>query len=67
MVDNLKPVDVMHMFEQIKTIAITSTDRRFVESYNYIYTQIQEMSISGRIQTSIDKSFKWVLIISGLM
>ena len=58
MVDNLKPVDVMHMFEQIKTIAITSTDRRFVESYNYIYTKVQEMSISGRIQTSIDKSFK---------
>ena len=58
MVDNLKPVDVIHMFEQIKTIAITSTDRRFVESYNYIYTKVQEMSISGRIQTSIDKSFK---------
>ena len=58
MVDNLKPVDVMHMFEQIKTIAITSTDRRFVESYNYIYTKVQEMSISGRIQTSIEKSFK---------
>ena len=58
MVDNLKPVDVMHMLEQIKTIAITSTDRRFVESYNYIYTKVQEMSISGRIQTSIDKSFK---------
>ena len=58
MVDNLKPVDVMHMLEQIKAIAITSTDRRFVESYNYIYTKVQEMSISGRIQTSIDKSFK---------
>ena len=58
MVDNLKPVDVMHMLEQIKTIAITSTDRRFVESYNYIYTKVQEISISGRIQTSIDKSFK---------
>ena len=26
MVDNLKPVDVMHMLEQIKTMATTSTD-----------------------------------------
>ena len=67
MVDNLKPVDVMHMLEQIKTIAITWTDRRFVESYNCIYTKVQEMPISGRIQTSIDKSFKWVFIKSGLM
>ena len=58
MVDKLKPVDVMHMLEQIKTMAITSTDRKFVESYDYIYKKVQEMSISKRIQTSIDKYFK---------
>ena len=35
-VNNLKLVDVMHILEQIKTMAITSTDRKFVESYDYI-------------------------------
>ena len=58
MVDKLKPVDVMHMLEQIKTMAIASTDRKFVESYDYIYKKVQEMSISKRIQSSIDKYFK---------
>ena len=36
-VDNLKPVDVMHMLEQIKTMTITSTDRKFVENCDYIH------------------------------
>lgn len=33
-VDNLKPVDVMHMLEQIKTMATTSTDWACVKSYD---------------------------------
>ena len=63
--DNFKLVDVIHKFEQIKAMAITSTNR-FVEIYYYIYHKVQEMSISGRIQTSMDKYFKWVFIISVL-
>ena len=45
MVDNLKPVDVMHMLEQIKTMTTTSTDRACVKSYDYIYKKVQKMSI----------------------
>ena len=45
-VDNLKPVDVMHMLEQIKTMTITSTDRKFVENCDYIHKKVQEM-LSG--------------------
>ena len=45
MVDNLKPVHVMHMLEQIKTMATTSTDRACVNSYDYIYKKVQKMSI----------------------
>ena len=44
-VDNLKPVDVMHMLEQIKTMAATSTDTAGVKSYDYIYKKVQKMSI----------------------
>ena len=29
-----------------------------VKSYDYIYKKVQEMPISGRLQTSIDKYFK---------
>ena len=49
-VDNLKLVDVIYMLEQIITMAITSTYRKFVESYDYIYGKVQEMSVSERIQ-----------------
>ena len=40
------------MLKQIKTMAITSTDRNFVKSYDYIYEKVQDMSISEGIQTS---------------
>ena len=49
-VDNLKLVDVIYVLEQIITMAITSTYRKFVESYDYIYGKVQEMSVSERIQ-----------------
>ena len=49
-VDNLKLVDVIYVLEQIITMAITSTYRKFVESYDYIYRKVQEMSVSERIQ-----------------
>ena len=57
-VDNLKPVDVMHMLKQIRTMAIASADIMFAENYDYIYKKVQEMSIPERIQTTIDKYFK---------
>ena len=57
-VNNLKPVYVVHMSELIKTIAITSTGRTFVETYDNVYRKVQEMSISERIQISIYKYFK---------
>ena len=57
-VNNLKPVYVVHMLELIKTMAITSTDRTFVETYDSVYRKVQEMSISERIQISIYKYFK---------
>lgn len=57
-VNNLKPVYVVHMLELIKTMAITSTDRTFVETYDNVYRKVQEMSISERIQISIYKYFK---------
>lgn len=57
-VNNLKPVYVVHMLELIKTMAITSTDRTFVETYYNVYRKVQEMSISERIQISIYKYFK---------
>ena len=49
-VDNLKLVDVIYVLEQIITMAITSTYRKFVESYGYIYGKVQEMSVLERIQ-----------------
>lgn len=57
-VNNLKPVYVVHMLELIKTMAITSTDRTFVETYDNVCRKVQEMSISERIQISIYKYFK---------
>ena len=42
-VDNLKLVDVMHTLEQIRTMANTLTDRKFVVSYDYIYKKVQEI------------------------
>ena len=30
----------MHMLEQVKTMAIISADRKFVESYDYIYKKV---------------------------
>ena len=57
-VNNLKLVYVVHMLELIKTMAITSTDRTFVETYDNVYRKVQEMSISERIQISIYKYFK---------
>ena len=57
-VNNLKPVYVVHMLELIKTMAITSTDRTFFETYDNVYRKVQEMSISERIQISIYKYFK---------
>ena len=56
--NNLRPAYVVRMLEQIKTMAITSTDRTFIESYDYIYRKVQETSISERTQISIDKYFK---------
>ena len=53
--DILKPVDVMYLLEQIKTMVITPTDRKFAESYGYIYKKVQEMSISERMQTSTER------------
>ena len=59
--DQPKTVEVLHMFQKIKTMATTSTDAKLIQSYNYIYQKVQEMSIKEKIQTSIEKYFKWVV------
>lgn len=41
-VNNLKPVHIAHILELIKTMAIISADRTFVENYDNIYKKVQE-------------------------
>ena len=41
-VNSLKLVHIAHILELIKTMAIISTDRTFVENYDNLYKKVQE-------------------------
>ena len=59
--DQPKTVEVLQIFQKIKTMATTSTNAELIQSYNYIYQKVQEMSIKEKIQTRIEKYFKCVV------
>lgn len=59
--DQLKTVEVLQIFQKIKTMATTSTNAELIQSYDYIYQKVQEMSIKEKIQTRIEKYFKCVV------
>ena len=42
-------------------MATTSTNAELIQSYDYIYQKVQEMSIKEKIQTRIEKYFKCVV------
>lgn len=59
--DQPKNVEVLQIFQKIKTMATTSTNAELIQSYDYIYQKVQEMSIKEKIQTRIEKYFKCVV------
>ena len=58
--DQPKTVEVLQIFQKIKTMATTSTNAELIQSYDYIYQKVQKMSIKEKIQTRIEKYFKCV-------
>ena len=59
--DQPKTVEVLQIFQKIKTMATTSTNAELIQSYDYIYQKVQEMPIKEKIQTRIEKYFKCVV------
>lgn len=59
--DQPKTVEVLQIFQKIKTMATTSTNAELIQSYDYIYQKVQEMSIKEKIQTRIEKYFRCVV------
>ena len=59
--DQPKTVEVLQIFQKIKTMATTSTNAELIQSYDYICQKVQEMSIKEKIQTRIEKYFKCVV------
>ena len=59
--DQPKTVEVLQIFQKIKTMATTSTNAELIQSYDYIYQKVQQMSITEKIQTRIEKYFKCVV------
>lgn len=59
--DQPKTVEVLQIFQKIKTMATTSTNAELIQSYDYSYQKVQEMSIKEKIQTRIEKYFKCVV------
>lgn len=59
--DQPKTVEVLQIFQKIKTMATTSTNAELIQSYDYIYQKVQKMSIKEKIQTRIEKYFKCVV------
>ena len=61
LMDQPKTVEVLQIFRKIKTLVTTSTDAELIQSYDYIYQKVQEMSIKEKMQTRIEKYFKCVV------